>query len=51
MEFRAVSNLKRIFLTDAHPQSQITGLVFLDDSTLISTGQDCNCKVWEVESI
>lgn len=35
---------------DAHPQSQITGLVWLDHETVISTGQDCNVKVWEVES-
>ena len=38
------------FFTDAHPQSQITGLVWLDNETLISSGQDCNVKVWEVES-
>lgn len=37
--------------TDAHPQSQITRLVWLDNETLISTGQDCNTKVWQVEAI
>jgi WD40 repeat protein len=48
----SVSNpTKHTIIKNAHPQSQITGLVFLDDTTLISTGQDCNCKVWEVESI
>lgn len=36
---------------DAHPQSQITRLVWLDNNTVISTGQDCNTKVWHVETI
>lgn len=43
-------NLIFFLSTDAHPQSQITGLVWLDHETVISTGQDCNVKVWEVES-
>ena len=43
-----VFNFSNLF-TDAHPQSQITGLVWLDNETLISSGQDCNVKVWEVE--
>lgn len=38
------------YFLDAHPQSQITGLVWLDHETIISTGQDCNTKVWEVEN-
>lgn len=38
-------------LLDAHPQSQITRLVWLDNNTVISTGQDCNTKVWHVETI
>ena len=36
---------------DAHPQSQITRLVWLDNETVISSGQDCNTKVWQVEKI
>lgn len=55
------SNLKTLFyflkfsflnssLIDAHPQSQITRLVWLDNETVISTGQDCNTKVWNVEA-
>lgn len=39
------------FVPDAHPQSQITRLVWLDDETLISVGQDCNTKIWRVEKI
>jgi hypothetical protein len=42
--------MKLNYFLDAHPQSQITGLVWLDNDTLISSGQDCNVKVWEVES-
>ncbi|XP_022254686.1 actin-interacting protein 1-like isoform X1 [Limulus polyphemus] len=31
-----------------HPQSQITRLTFLDNNTLVSTGQDSNIKIWEI---
>lgn len=44
------SPAKHTIIKNAHPQSQITGLVWLDHETVISTGQDCNVKVWEVES-
>ncbi|XP_011196432.1 actin-interacting protein 1 [Zeugodacus cucurbitae] len=42
---------KHTIIKNAHPQSQITRLVWLDNNTVISTGQDCNTKVWEVETI
>lgn len=42
---------KHTTIKNAHPQSQITGLVWLDNETLISTGQDCNTKIWQIESI
>lgn len=35
-------------LSDAHPQSQITRLAWLDDETLVSVGQDCNTKIWNI---
>jgi len=38
-------------ISDAHPQSQITRLVWLDEETLISVGQDCNTKIWRIEKI
>lgn len=44
------SPAKHTIIKNAHPQSQIVGLVWLDDETVISAGQDCNIKVWEVES-
>lgn len=40
-----------IYVSDAHPQSQITRLVWLDEEILISVGQDCNTKVWRIEKI
>ncbi|KAH8236120.1 hypothetical protein KR032_006935 [Drosophila birchii] len=42
---------KHTIIKNAHPQSQITRLVWLDNNTVISTGQDCNTKVWHVETI
>jgi hypothetical protein len=41
----------KIYVLDAHPQSQITRLVWLDEETLISVGQDCNTKIWRIEKI
>ena len=35
-------------LLGAHVQSQITGVAWIDDTTLASTGQDGNVKVWNV---
>ncbi|XP_011301844.1 actin-interacting protein 1 [Fopius arisanus] len=42
---------KHTIIKNAHPQSQITRLVWLDEETLISVGQDCNTKIWRVEKI
>lgn len=39
---------KHIIIKNAHPQSQITRLVWMDNNTVVSVGQDCNVKVWEV---
>ncbi|KAL1122926.1 hypothetical protein AAG570_003251, partial [Ranatra chinensis] len=42
---------KHTIIKNAHPQSQITRLVWLDDETLISVGQDCNTKIWTIAPI
>uniref|UniRef100_U5EL22 Actin-interacting protein 1 n=1 Tax=Corethrella appendiculata TaxID=1370023 RepID=U5EL22_9DIPT len=42
---------KHTIIKNAHPQSQITRLVWLDNETIISTGQDCNTKIWKIEAI
>lgn len=42
---------KHSYVLDAHPQSQITRLVWLDEETLSSVGQDCNTKIWRIEKI
>ncbi|XP_046990675.1 actin-interacting protein 1 [Schistocerca americana] len=42
---------KHTIIKNAHPQSQITRLVWLDNETLVSVGQDCNTKIWEISSI
>lgn len=48
----SVSNpTKHTIIKNAHPQSQITRLVWLDEETLISVGQDCNTKIWRIEKI
>ncbi|KAL6429979.1 hypothetical protein ACFW04_007656 [Cataglyphis niger] len=48
----SVSNpAKHTIIKNAHPQSQITRLVWLDEETLISVGQDCNTKIWRIEKI
>ncbi|XP_022916456.2 actin-interacting protein 1 [Onthophagus taurus] len=40
---------KHVIIKNAHAQSQITRLSWLDDSTLVSVGQDCNTKMWIIE--
>lgn len=40
-----------ILIIDAHPQSQITRVLWLDDETIVSVGQDCNTKIWNVTPI
>lgn len=42
---------KHTIIKNAHAQSQITRLVWLDDETLVSVGQDCNTKIWEIAPI
>lgn len=37
-----------VLFSDAHPQSQITSLDWLDSETIVSTGQDCNTKLWNI---
>ncbi|KAL4709121.1 hypothetical protein ACJJTC_014680 [Scirpophaga incertulas] len=39
---------KHTAIKNAHPQSQITGLAWLDDETVVSVGQDANTRVWNV---
>ncbi|PNF17233.1 hypothetical protein B7P43_G05228 [Cryptotermes secundus] len=39
---------KHTIIKNAHPQSQITRLAWLDDGTLVSVGQDCNTKIWNI---
>lgn len=39
---------KHTIIKNAHPQSQITGLTWIDDETIVSTGQDANTRVWTV---
>jgi WD40 repeat protein len=42
---------KHTIIKNAHPQSQITRLAWLNNDTVISTGQDCNTKIWNIEAI
>lgn len=42
---------KHIIIKNAHPQSQITRLRWLDNETLVSVGQDCNTKLWSITSL
>ncbi|XP_049693412.2 actin-interacting protein 1 [Helicoverpa armigera] len=39
---------KHIIIKNAHPQSQITGVAWLDEETVVSVGQDANTRVWHV---
>ncbi|XP_013173534.1 PREDICTED: actin-interacting protein 1 [Papilio xuthus] len=39
---------KHTVIKNAHPQSQITGLAWLDDESVVSVGQDGNTRVWNV---
>ncbi|XP_064465602.1 actin-interacting protein 1-like isoform X1 [Ornithodoros turicata] len=40
---------KHLNIKKAHPQSQITRLAWLDDSTIVSAGQDSNVKTWQIK--
>lgn len=39
---------KHTIIKNAHPQSQITGLAWLDNVTLATVGQDANTRIWDV---
>ncbi|XP_066939442.1 actin-interacting protein 1 isoform X2 [Macrobrachium rosenbergii] len=39
---------KHIIIKNSHPQSQVTGLVWLDEETLISVGHDALVKMWSI---
>ncbi|XP_059051926.1 actin-interacting protein 1 [Achroia grisella] len=39
---------KHTTIKNAHPQSQITGITWVDDETVVSVGQDANTRVWSV---
>jgi WD40 repeat protein len=39
---------KHCILRGAHDQAQITGIAWLDNSSLVTAGQDSNTKVWNV---
>lgn len=39
---------KHLIIKNAHAQSQITQLSWLDNRTLVSAGQDCNTKIWNI---
>uniref|UniRef100_A0A1Y1L975 Actin-interacting protein 1 n=1 Tax=Photinus pyralis TaxID=7054 RepID=A0A1Y1L975_PHOPY len=39
---------KHLVIKNAHAQNQITQLSWLDNETLVSVGQDCNTKIWNV---
>jgi len=40
---------KRITIQSAHPQAQITGLAWLNDTTLVSSGHDAVIKTWQIK--
>uniref|UniRef100_A0A6P7FEN8 Actin-interacting protein 1 n=1 Tax=Diabrotica virgifera virgifera TaxID=50390 RepID=A0A6P7FEN8_DIAVI len=39
---------KHIVIKSAHAQNQITRLAWVDNTTLVSVGQDCNTKLWTI---
>lgn len=39
---------KHLVIKNAHAQNQITQVAWLDNATLVSVGQDCNTKIWNV---
>ncbi|CAH4027423.1 unnamed protein product [Pieris brassicae] len=41
---------KHLTIKNAHPQSQITGAVWIDNETIASVGQDANTRIWTVPS-
>ncbi|KAK2705767.1 actin-interacting protein 1-like isoform X2 [Artemia franciscana] len=41
---------KHLIIKNAHPQSQITNVAWLDDSAVVTVGQDSNTKIWEIQN-
>ncbi|ODM95590.1 Actin-interacting protein 1 [Orchesella cincta] len=39
---------KHLVIKNAHPKSQITRVAWLSNSSIVSTGQDSNTKIWEI---
>ncbi|CAH0731356.1 unnamed protein product, partial [Brenthis ino] len=39
---------KHTLIKNAHPQSQITGVAWVDDETLATAGQDANTRIWNI---
>lgn len=39
---------KHCIIRNSHDQSQVTQVAWLDNSSLVSTGQDANTKVWNI---
>jgi len=39
---------KRITINQSHPQAQVTGLVWLSDSRLVTVGHDGAVRAWDV---
>lgn len=48
MNSSKVSSFIFLFYIDAHPQSQITRVGWLNNNTLVSAGQDSNIKIWDI---
>lgn len=42
---------KHTTIKNAHPQSQITGLSWIDNETLVSVGQDANTRLWTIAPV
>lgn len=41
--------MKHLILKKAHPQAQITKVAWIDNRTIVSTGQDSNVKLWDIQ--
>jgi len=39
---------KHLTVKNAHPQSQITRVAWLSNSSFVSCGQDANVKIWDI---
>lgn len=41
--------MKHLILKKAHPQAQITKVAWINNRTIVSTGQDSNVKLWDIQ--